>query len=362
MKAVKALEAKHTLFDSVEEMLKPRTLSQLVQKPMADVKVIPLGDNGGVSGSRFSAVETDGGWYFLKHMSPDYDFIMTASDDARCRGVTLWQHGLLDELRPFVEHKIVGCARDGGGRAILMEDLRESLFSDDRPFAMDHFLTFIDALARTHAAFWNDPRLADPALGLMDTATLVNTFSPLYAGRYAHYTTTPAPEWVTGGWQALPDLVPPEVFEHFQRLFHDPQPLVDAVARLPHTLNHGDYRQANLAYDGSTCMAFDWQLSAVSLMTVDLSWFVHQDEVLNTIGIERAIAIYRDRLEIYLQRSFSESQWQEMIDLGFCVDALGRACFPAFFSTVDEWVEGRERWIRKVQSKAQYVVNAARWL
>ena len=360
---LKQLEAKHELFASLDEMLSPRTLSRLVQKQVADINVIPLVDNGGVSGSRFSAVETDGGWFFLKHMSSDYDFIMTASDDVLCRSVTLWQYGLLDEIRPFVEHKIIGCARDGSGWVMLMADLRDALFTDDRPLTEDFIFEFLDALARMHATFWDDPRLDDPALGLMDTEALVGVFSPLNAERYRHYTAiVVAEKWVTGGWQALPDLVSLETFERFQGLFNDPQPLVQAVARLPRTLNHGDYRQANLAYDGTTCVAFDWQLSAYSLMTVDLSWFVHTDEIFTTIGVESAVAIYRDRLEVYLQRRFNESQWQEMIDLGFCIDALGRACFPAFFSTVDDTVDGRERWISEVQSKSQYVVNAARWL
>ena len=129
MTAIKALEAKHTLFDSVEEMISPRTLSRLVQRLVANVKVIAPGDNGGLSGSRFSAAETDRGRYILKHMSREHDFLMLATDDFQSRSVTLWQHGLLEEIRSFMAHKIVGCARHGSGWAILMEDLRDGLFS-----------------------------------------------------------------------------------------------------------------------------------------------------------------------------------------------------------------------------------------
>jgi len=360
---LKQLEAKHELFESLEEMLSPRTLSRLVQRQVADVKVIPLGNNGGVSGSHLSSVETDAGWFFLKHMSPDDDFLMLASDDVRCRSVTLWQYGLLDEIRPFMAHKILGCARDGGGWAILMDDLRETLFTADRPFTEDHFFAFLDVLARLHAAFWDDARLADPALGLMDTASRAAFCSPLVAERYQHHTQSPLPEWIIGGWQALPDLMPAATYRQVRDLILEPQPLVNALARYPCTLTHGDYRQANVAYDGERCIAFDWQMAANTLMTTNLAWYMHNEfETCAALGFENVIAGYRERLETYLQSRFGDSEWQEMVDLGFAACAQRIISIPAFFAVTAETPEDRENERRVVESFVQYVMKAARWL
>ena len=360
---LKQVEAQYTLFESLEEMLSPRALSQLLQKPVSDVNVIPLGDNGGLSCSRFSAVETDAGRYFLKRMSSKDDFLMLASDDVHCRAVTLWQYGLLDEIRPFLGHKIVGCARDGDGWAILMADLRDALFTEDRPFTKDHSFAFLDALARMHATFWDDARLADPALGLMDTLSLVDMFSPLTAERYQRRTNSPIPQWIIGGWQVLPELVSPAAFRLFQDLRRDPLPLVDAMARCPCTLAHGDYRTANFAYDDGRCIAFDWQMAANTLMTTNLSRYVRMHkEAFTAIGIEKAIATYRERLETYLQRRFGESEWEEMVDLGFAADAQRMISMPAFWAVTADTPEDREVWRRMLDFLAHNIVKAAKWL
>jgi hypothetical protein len=363
MDKIRQLEVKHELFESVEEMLAPRTLSELVQKPVVDVNVIPLGDNGGLSGSHFSAVETDKGRYFLKHMSREHDFLMMATDDVQCRSVTLWQYGLLDEIRPFLAHKILGCSQDDGGWAILMEDLQEALYSDDRPFTVDHFFEFLDALARLHAAFWDDARLADPALGLMDTASRAAFCSPPVAEHYQHQTQSPLPEWILGGWQVLPDLLPPEAYRQIRDLILEPQPLLSALARYPCTLTHGDYRQANFAYDGEGCVIFDWQVAASTLMTTELARYMHTEfEICAALGFETVIAGYRERLETYLQSRFADSEWQEMVDLGFAACAQFMICIPAFFSVNAETPEDRENFRRELESFTHYMLRAARWL
>ena len=359
----KQLEAKHELFNSLDEMLSPRTLSELVQKPVADVCVIALGDNGGLSGSRFSAVETDAERYFLKHMSPNGDFLMLATDDVQCRSVTLWQYGLLDEIRPFLAHKILGCARDGDGWAILMEDLRDALFSADRPFTEDHFFAFLDALPRLHAAFWDYARLANPALGLMNTASRAAFCSPPVAEHYQHRTLSPLPGWILGGWQALPDLVPPQAYRQIRDLILEPQPLLDALARYPCTLTHGDYRKANFAYDGKRCVAFDWQVAASTLMTTELARYMHTEfEICAALGFENVIAGYREHLETYLQSRFADSEWQEMVDLGFAACAQFMICISAFFSVNAETPADRENMRRNLESFTQYMLRAARWL
>ena len=91
-------------------------------------------------------------------------------------------------------------------------------------------------------------------------------------------------------------------------LIEDPQPLFEALRRYPVTLLHGDYRTVNLAYLERDCpVVFDWQEAAVSLMTVDLAWFVKADYAPDVISIEQAVSSYRGRLESYLGKRYSDS-------------------------------------------------------
>ena len=59
----------HTLFDSLEEMLLPGTLSALLSKQVSQVECRPMDNHNGVAGGRLSYVDTDNGRYVLKRMS-----------------------------------------------------------------------------------------------------------------------------------------------------------------------------------------------------------------------------------------------------------------------------------------------------
>src|SRR5262245_30053942 len=116
------LEPKYTLFDSVEQMLAPETLSQLLHKTVTHVEIQPMNGHSGLAGGQLSYVNTDAGQLVLKRMSITSDWVMFASNDHQCRSIKLWQYGLLDQLRPHLEHKIIACSRDGQDWAMLMDD------------------------------------------------------------------------------------------------------------------------------------------------------------------------------------------------------------------------------------------------
>ena len=97
------------LFAGVDELLAPETLQRLTGRCVTAVSTSPLA--GGYSGSRLLQVTTDAeppGKYVLKHMPAQEDWLMLASNDRHCRAVALWQHGLLDQLKPAIDHAILG--------------------------------------------------------------------------------------------------------------------------------------------------------------------------------------------------------------------------------------------------------------
>ena len=357
----KLLEPKYILFDSVEQMLAPETLSDLLSKPVTRVGCQPMNGHSGLAGGQLSYVDTNAGRMVLKRMSIASDWIMFASADHLCRSVTLWQYGLLDQLCPHLEHKIISCSRDKDDWAILMHDLTGYVIAWDKPMEPILVQAFLDALARLHATYWNDLRLLDPRLGLCDPARLLDQTSLPMAQKHTNSSMGVIPEWVRGGWDVMEELLDSDAFTHMKSLIEDPQPLFGALSRYPCTLLHGDYRAENLAHPDQPT-ALDWQEATRSLMTIDLAWFAKQDFVQDAMGQAQAINFYRRRLETYLNQRFDDKEWRAMVDLGHLVDALRSACFPAYWHKRTDDPNDRRRLEMKVKVRNQQVRDALRWL
>jgi len=356
------LEPKQTVLESLEVMLAPETLSELLSQRVTRIDCQPISEHAGLAGSKLSYVDTNVGRFVLKQMSVKHDWIIYATDDQQGRAVTIWQYGLLDELQPHLEHKTIACARDGDGWSILMEDLTGRVFNTwENPISPELVPVFLDRLARLHATFWNDPRLTEASLGLCTPTQLIDLTSLPVAQKLNGQSLGVIPDWIKGGWEVMEILLDKDVFAHMQSLIENPRSLIEVLSRYPHTLLHGDYRTENLAYNNHP-VVLDWQGATYSLMTIDLAWFVKGRDVLNAMGLEQAICYYRERLENYLDERFDHAEWQVMLDLGFLVDALRSTCFPAYWYKHTD--DPKERVLNEkfVKERNQQVRDAMRWL
>lgn len=356
-----SLEPQYTLFESVTEMLAPETLSQLLSRTVTRVDCRPMDGHSGLAGGHLDYVNTNIGRYVLKRMSIASDWIMFASGDNECRSVKLWEYGLLDELRPHLEHKIIACSQDAEGWAILMHDLTGHVYSWEKPMAPALVPVFLDRLARLHATFWYDLRLNDKRLGLCDAACLLDQTSLAMAQNQPDQSMGVLPEWIRGGWEVMAELLDAEVFDAVRRLSENPQPLLAALKRYPYTLVHGDYRAENLAHPDQP-VVIDWQEATYALMTIDLAWYTKEGYVCDTLGQASANSDYRTRLEAYLNRGFDNTEWQLMNDLGYLVDALRSTCFSAYWYKHSDADDGRLWHERSVKLRNQQVRDALCWM
>ncbi|HNB50961.1 MAG TPA: phosphotransferase [Anaerolineales bacterium] len=357
------LDPQHSLLDSVEQMLSPETLNALLAKPVRRVEISPMNGHAGLAGGQLSYVDTDAGRLVLKRMSLASDWIMFASQDYRCRSIPLWQY-VLDQLLPYLEHKIITCARDGENWAILMADLTGRVFSWNNPMSPELALIFLDALAKLHATFWNDPRLMEAELALCTPAQLLDQTSLPMAQKYKHLSLGVIPEWVRGGWELMDTLLEADVYTFLRELTENPQPLLVALKRYPFTLLHGDYRFENLAYLNGP-IALDWQEATCSLMTIDVAWFVKNGAVRETLGQAQAVQAYRKYLQGHLKRPFGDQEWQAMMDLGYLVDALRSTCFSAYWyrqHAMNHRQKEMEYLENEVKLRNQQIRAAMRWL
>jgi hypothetical protein len=323
------------LYDSVDELLAPETLTRLIGQPVQYVRCLPK--SGGFSGSHLLTVETNNGAtngrFVLKRMASQWDWLMNSTADRHCRSVTLWQAGFLDQLQPSIDHAILACACDGDGWAILMRDVTPTLLGE-RIFTAKEVYCSLDAMAVLHATFWDMPGLEEPTLGLCDTLGIVRTFSPEIARRIPS-TTSILPKASCEGWELLQVMVDPDVVGLLQQLVLDPQPLCAALARYPKTLVHGDYRGMNAGIrwqNPPQVVLLDWQLAGCGAATIDLAWFINQPRVrLSPVTTEAGIAYYRQRLAEQLGSRFDGESWEPLLNLGLLANILRMGCFTAWF-------------------------------
>src|SRR3954447_17059617 len=121
---------KHSLYKTMDELLTPETFSHLAGRKISSLTCVPYGPLSSWSGSIFTSIKTNDGEglsYLLKEVSYKQDWMMRHSNDRFCRSVTLWQAGLLDQLKPEIEHSVVACVKEEGDEAhswaILMHDV-----------------------------------------------------------------------------------------------------------------------------------------------------------------------------------------------------------------------------------------------
>jgi hypothetical protein len=227
---------------------------------------------------------------FVKRIDGARDFMARATNDDRCRSVTLWQHGLLDRFPREVASAVIACAKDEPGHAILMANVRDDLMAQGARMTPEDNDVILDAMAALHAEFWLDPALLDPDLGLCSSDDILG-FLLLPPKRAAQVLREPPSltevnasvlHLILEGWEVLPDFIGAAAADRVQDMANAHPALSDALSRYPWTLVHNDVRDANLAVrrpgvegDGvHQVVALDMARAARMPPALDLGWYM----------------------------------------------------------------------------------------
>jgi hypothetical protein len=352
-------EPKHALFDNIEEMLSTDVLSDLLKQNILSVECRPFDSHDGFSGNTMSFMQAGDQKLVMKRLRPKYDWKSIASQDHRSRSVVVWQYGLLDRIRPHMEHKIIAACRDIEGHAILMHDVTVGLFYGNE-ITRETVYLLLDALAAMHAIYWEDESLQDPALGLCEVEKLIKISWPEHCTAYSHDTKTI--EMINKGWEALFDLLAPDVRDLIQLLMAQPQVMVNKLAKFPSTFIHADYRTGNLALlsDANQVVALDWQDASYAPAVLCLCWFIISGGIFEIQ--EDAAEYYRQQLTDRLGDRLDPGIWQPMLDVGCMVEVLRKGNWHALFATShpDENVQVLNR--KSVQTYNNLVRKGIQWL
>ncbi|HEY7916324.1 MAG TPA: phosphotransferase [Acidimicrobiales bacterium] len=247
------------------------------------------------SGARFERVVIDNQRFVLKYQDPRDDWLLRATGDNGRRYVLLWEHGLLAGLPDVIDHAVVACAIEGGVGMVLLRDVTDCLLPPGRSFSHSQHQRFLDHMAAMHAAFW-DWR---DEVGLTPLRTRYLMFSPEVArAEAARGSSAVVPKVMGEGWDALPATAP-RLADVVLPLLDDPDPLVEALGGVPHTLVHGDWKAANLGVhaDGRTVLLDFGETPGEASPIADLSWYLALNSDLLPESNEEAISAYRAALE-----------------------------------------------------------------
>lgn len=276
---------RRTLFDSIDGLVEGCDSRQTMDPP--DSK----------SGARFEWVSLKGERLVLKYQDARDDWLMRATGDLEGRRfVALWESGLLDAIPNVIDHTVVGAAMQGAVGAILMRDVSDGMLPlGDEPFRLEDHLMFLDHMALLHARFWG----WSDKIGLTSLRARYLTFSPAVAqAEEARGSDAVVPKVMKQGWERFPD-VAPRAAAVVMPLLEDPEPLLVALERVPHSFVHGDWKAANLGRhsDGRTII-LDWgEVPGEASPLADLAWYLALNAARLPQSKEDTIASYRHALE-----------------------------------------------------------------
>ena len=229
--------------------------------------------NDGWSGASLSLLRGGGGdRYVLKRDSPARDWIARSTlDGPVLREAWFAAHG--PALPSPIRAPYLGAGHDGDDVGILMPDLTGVLFDWEAPISAEDLDRVLGGLAALHAYPWTGSGNLEggPWCPVRERITLICRASLERPGAARDAVA----DRLLPGWDAFDRQAPAAARGLIASLGDNPQPLVDALAKLPSTLIHGDLKLANvgIATDGSIDMV-DWQMVSVAPLAIELGWFL----------------------------------------------------------------------------------------
>ncbi len=228
--------------------------------------------NDGWSGASMTLLRRGQDRFVLKRDSLTLDWIARATRDGPIlREAWFAAHG--PPLPARIRAPYLGVGVDGDTFGILMPDLTGILFDWDAPISVEILERVLDGLAELHSYPWTGTSW----LGTRHSCPIRERITLICRGSLERpgAARDAVGDRILPGWDAFDRLAPPAAREVINALGAEPAPLVDALARLPATLLHGDLKLANVGVEpDGTIDLVDWQMVMSAPVAVELGWFL----------------------------------------------------------------------------------------
>ena len=332
----------------------------------------PLDGVPGKSGAVLERVMIDGQGYVLKHLDLSDDWTMRASGSLRGAPLELWERGILARLpgcfnQPIVgaapEERVPGAGPAGSGRAarLCAADAGRDAVAGPGHRRGDPARPAPELPAAygrpARRVLGVRPRVRRDPGGAPLPRAVPWTAQAEAATEAATGTEHLVPQLVGRGWPLLAQ-VAPDAAAVVTPLARDPGPLVNALARTPHTFVHGNWKLDNLGTDDTgRTVVLDWEQPGVGAPLSDLAWYLAINCRRLPQPKEASIAVYRDGLE---DCGIDTAPWWDR-QLALCLlggwsSSAGRRPWAA---TTRSWRGGRPRRCRPHPCSAEPCVSPA---
>ena len=276
---------------------------------------------------RYHGKSGDGQSTIILRVMPEMDAVMMLTGDTEHRELLAFQNGLLAEIPatfdiPYVE-------------VILRPERRQywAWLRDVRPEMAalgmhakcpdDIVRTILSHLAAFHAKFWERHEIIDEPW-LMSLRRPVDYFYRCIVDILDGWKNPAEPSvyvaerwpWLAEGVVNLIKDLPPNLGRTVEKLYREPEPLLQQVESMPMTLCHYDFDNRNLGIekgpDGLRTVVIDWEILGRGISSSDVVRFLVYQQ---PDDLEAMINHYLDELERHLGQKIDRVQWRRGYDL-----------------------------------------------
>lgn len=289
----------------------PDLASVLASHGLEGVPEEPMRHDGWSGAQLTRLTRGDGTRFVLKRDGLARDWIARVTDDQ-----LILREAQLVAASPALPAPVrlphLAAAQDGDDVVLLMPDLTGTLLTWEAPVDVASADRVVAALAALHAEPWYAPLPAD--FPWTDPRRRVTLLTRRSAAEY-EAAGNPVGERFRLGWEAFDRQVPRDARWLNDHLTEDPEPLLEALQRLPRAGLHGDLKLGNvgLATDGIVWL-IDWQMTLVAPVAVELGWFL----VCNVAGLPLQPDDLLERYRLAAGRA-ADAAWAGERDLAILV-------------------------------------------
>ncbi|MEE8549832.1 MAG: phosphotransferase [Gemmatimonadota bacterium] len=252
---------------------------------------------------------------------PPMDAVMMLTGDTEHRELKAFQFGLYDLIPdtfhvPYLHIEFEPAHQQYWA---FMEDVRPEMESLGMHAALpdETMRTILSHLAAFHAAFWErEEILSQPWLMRLERPVdyfyrcVVDILDGMKTpAQSSEYVTEKWP-WFAEGVTNLMDSLPGKTRRTVERLYRQPERLLEKVRPLPRTLCHYDFDNRNLGIrytpGGAKTVVIDWEIVGEGLSSADVVRFLSYQQPANA---EELVGHYLDELEKHLGRSIDREEW-----------------------------------------------------
>lgn len=257
----------------------------------------------------------------ILRVMPEMDAVMMLTGDTEHRELKAFKMGLFDEVPKTFRVPYVHVIDKPGQHWAFLEDVRPQMqaLGMHEKCPDDVVRQILAHLAAFHGKFWEQRQIIDLPW-LMSLRRPVDYFYRTVtdsldgmknAAESSLYITEQWP-WLAEGVVNLMSALPADTRRVIEKMYREPEGLLEEVEKMPMTLCHYDFDNRNLGVDGDRTVVIDWEILGKGISSSDVVRFMVYQQPENEDAL---IDFYLDELEGHIGQKVDRAEWRRGYEL-----------------------------------------------